>query len=178
MVLYQTVKELKPFQTSKNQKNKEKEKTMRGYLIEMAYDKESVGQLNANDFTDTKDGHKFAEWYENGDDQKCFGIFQVALSKYSVVFGDEDGIRYVSFTDGSKRAIFEDCYKRFLKEVDNMTFEKFSSGGIQACQRLVEDTYGDAVYLSNEGYAITMDEFMRQAEPGERFYIGNILLMH
>lgn len=49
---------------------------------------------------------------------------------------------------------------------------------IRECQRLIEDTYGDAVYLAEDEYAVTMDEFIRMAQPDEKFYIGNVLLMH
>lgn len=150
---------------------------MRGYLIEIAYDPGTVGELNADDFINTRDGHAFAEWYENGDDQECFKIFQNKFTKYGAVFGREEGVRYVSFSAEAKQAVFADRYERFMKETGSMTLEKFSSEKIHECQRLIEDAYDDVVYLTNEKYAVTMDEFVRQAEPGERFYIGNILLM-
>ncbi len=151
---------------------------MRGYLIEMAYDPENVGALNANDFVGTRDGHAFAEWYEDGDDQEYSKVFKDKFSKYGAVFGEKDGIRYVSFTEEAKQAVFAGRYERFMKEVGSMTLEKFVSGEIHECQRLIEDVYDDAVYLADEEYAVTMDEFVRRAEPGEKFYIGNILLMH
>lgn len=151
---------------------------MRGYLIEIAYDPETVGALNANDFVGTRDGRAFAEWYENGDSQEYLKAFQDEFSKYGTVFGEEDGIRYVSFTKEAKQAVFADRYERFMKEIGSMTLEKFASGQIDECERLLKDTYSDAVYLTDEEYAVTMDEFIRMAEPGDRYYIGNILLMH
>lgn len=151
---------------------------MRGTLFEMAYTPKNVGNLNADDFACTKDGHEFAEWYENNDDNTCFEAFKETFSKFGAAFGNEDGTCYISFTAEAKQAVFANRYERFMKEAGSMTPEKFASGGIQECQRLIENTYGDAVYLVDEEYAVTMDEFIRRAEPGERFYIGNILLMY
>lgn len=151
---------------------------MRGYLIEIAYEPEIVGTLNADDFVGTRDGHAFAEWYEDRDDQECSRVFQDKFSKYGSVIGEEDGIHYVSFTEEAKQAVFADRYEQFMKKVGGMTLEKFASGQIYECERLIEDTYDDAVYLTNEEYAVPMDKFIRMVEPGERYYIGNILLMH
>lgn len=151
---------------------------MRGYLIEIAYDPEDVGALNADDFIGTRDGQTFAEWYKDGDEQECSRVFQDKFSKYGAIFGEENGICYVSFTEEAKQAVFADRYERFMKEAGSMTLERFASGQIDECERLLKDTYDDAVYLADEGDAVTMDDFIRMAEPGERFYIGNIVLMH
>lgn len=64
---------------------------MRGYLIEIVYDPEDVGALNANDFIGTRDGQTFAEWYEDGDEQECTRVFQDKFTKYGAVFGREEG---------------------------------------------------------------------------------------
>ena len=150
---------------------------MRGYLIEIAYDPEDVGALNATDFIGTRDGQAFAEWYEDRDEQEYSRVFQDKFSKYGAIFGEEKGIHYVSFTEEAKKAVFADRYEQFMKKVGGMTLEKFASEQIDEYERLIEDVYDDAVYLTNEKYAVPMDKFIRMAEPGERYYIGNILLM-
>lgn len=150
---------------------------MRGYLIEIAYDPEDVGALNANDFIGTRDGQTFSEWYEDGDEQECTRVFQDKFTKYGAVFGREEGVRYVSFSAEAKQAVFADRYERFMKKVGGMTLETFASEQIDEYERLIEDIYDDAVYLTNEKYAVSMDKFIRMVEPGERYYIGNILLM-
>lgn len=73
--------------------------------------------------------------------------------------------------------MFADRYERFMKKVGGMTLETFASEQIDEYERLIEDIYDDAVYLTNEKYAVSMDKFIRMVEPGERYYIGNILLM-
>ena len=40
-----------------------------------------------------------------------------------------------------------------------MTLEKFASEQIDEYERLIEDVYDDAVYLTNEKYAVPMDKF-------------------
>jgi hypothetical protein len=89
---------------------------MRGYLIEIAYDPEDVGALNANDFIGTRDGQAFAEWYEDRDEQEYSRVFQDKFSKYGAIFGEEKGIHYVSFTEEAKKAVFADRYEQFMKK--------------------------------------------------------------
>lgn len=159
---------------------------MRGYLIEIACDPKNVGKMNTDDYIVTCEGHAFAEWYEEISEQRYFRMFQEKFSKYGATFGEEDGIHYMYFTKKAKRAMFAKSYEQFMKEVGNMTLDKFASGDIYECESLLRDPYGDvlyltsedAVYLTDEEFAVPIDQFIRMVKPRERYYIGNIFLMH
>ena len=87
-------------------------------------------------------------------------------------------------TDG-KVKYFKTEFKRFsesVKKAADVNLEEFASGA--KCEDLVfniKSSYCDKFgwYVSSEEFGtIPMDEFIRSAEPGKRYYIGGVLDYH
>jgi len=152
---------------------------MRGFLFEIAESKENTGNLTADDFACTRDGGSFAEWYEDLNREGALNNMNELPADYGIESSrEEDGTLYFVFGPETKEKIFTKRFEDCKKEAMAMTLEKFASENVYRLQLSIEDGYDDAVYLAEEEYAVTMDKFIRMADPGRKYYIGNIIGMH
>ncbi len=141
---------------------------MRGFLFEITENKENIGNLTADDFSCTRDGSSFAEWYEDLDKEELLGTAYEPSADYGIESGrDEDGSLYFVFGPDTKEKFFTKRFERFKEEVVHMTLEKFASENVYELQLSIEDGYDDAVYLADEEYAVTMDNVKVITNPSQ-----------
>ena len=108
------------------------------------------------------------------------GNLRESLEKSGAAAFDDDG-SFLILPSG-KEAWFRERYKEFnevARQAVTVSLEEFVRGG--HCASLIEmfkiyycDEYG-AYVSSDEFSTMPLDEFIRDCEPGERYYIGGIL---
>lgn len=145
----------------------------RGYLYELATEKDNLGNVTESDFYD-KCG-VYADYFEN------LAFYQTATDELlkclqsrgiDVNFEDKSFI----LTQETQLNYFKSNYQLFMKMAKDLTLEQFADPGkAYELSRFITDTYSDAVYI-NAFY--DFDDFMRDAELDTRYYIGNVILMH
>lgn len=157
----------------------------RGYVYEIRSDLNDcpVGQLEEGDLYENA-GHAFDYILElNEEYQESHRDHIIAtLKKAGCKTGTDtdDNVSYIIVTESAKKNYFQDKFKKLQEYVKNLTLGEFSSGdggAVYNIGHLVDDIYGDAVYLDGSYYD-SFDYFIRNAEPGEKYYFGNVLQIH
>ena len=146
----------------------------RGTIFEVAKEAENLGNMDESQFY----GSSYAECFKNEKDSASLEYLFDNFRNAGFEAGfDEEG-QYVIFSECGKMNYFAHRYERFktlLKEVD---LRRFSIG--YAWTRDVIDTitdkWSDAVLF--EGVLYAMDEFVRAADIGEKYYFGNTVIAH
>ena len=104
--------------------------------------------------------------------------------------GEEFGVSYDAqagtLTIADKRAYFREKYDRFMhiaEKVGQISFGNFctSDALTETYMSLLRDSFDNerGLYVDSDEFGlITFDNFMRCAEPGVPYYIGNVLDYH
>lgn len=157
---------------------------MRGILIEIATIPDKLGNLTADQFAKTNDGASFANWYDDATSTNAFVKFISDMELYGVKHEVEYSnavtgeYHCLIFDTEAKEKYFKHRYKTLKKEIKSFSLQAFASNEVGFLQKLIEDDSSDAVYLTEEDHAINLDTFIRHAEPEQKYYIGNIVMMH
>lgn len=93
--------------------------------------------------------------------------------------GVEDDIPYVVFSEQSKMKYFQDRFFKLQDYVKNLSLKEFSNGDEARynIRLLTDNVYSDAIYL-NGTYYDSFDYFIRNAEAGKKYFLGNVVLLH
>lgn len=153
---------------------------MRGFLFELSEAPDNLGDMDADSFINTNDGGSFAEWYE---DTKLESVDSSVIEELKHVnmyhsSDEKNSSPYLLIDDSVRKKYFAKRFLDFHKQSINVSMNDFISGSINEIQRIIEDNYGDAVYLTESQYALSFDRFVREAEDNRKYYIGNVILMH
>lgn len=152
----------------------------RGYLYEIVKDPEHLFCMDANEAALRYAENEF-EWSEDLDpDEPRKDLLEVLEHFGAKISIDEEGRKQFQISDRVKRKYFHDRFYKMKQMVEKMTLETFSSDGISDLQEILEESYGNAVYLGNYEYDnfLYFDRFIREAETDVWYYIGSIILMH
>lgn len=157
----------------------------RGYIYEVCTKIDNIGFMDESDFYELC-GHE-ADYFsdlEITQEESERNDFLEDLKKHGVQYGTEEAdlriegpeeIPWVIFSQEAKESYFKDRFERMKKLAAEITLEQFATDAYNL-KRLISDDYGAAVYLNSSFY--TLDYFIREAEPGKKYYIGNVVLMH
>lgn len=106
-----------------------------------------------------------------GDDHRCAPYFSVENA--------DDGVPFsVTFAEAYRDAYFKKQYNRFKELLDHLTQESYFKAFVgheikyrlDEISKLVEDEYGDYVYMDEE--YTTLDAFLRYAQSDVPYYLG------
>ena len=150
---------------------------MRGYLFEISQSPNHIGDLTADMFSETKDGSCYADAYQDAKPSTVLKKYLTIAQKHNITYGFNRDVPYVILDPVSKKSLFLEKFQMFRKIAKTLTLDVFASDEMSSLQNLIENTYGDAVYLVDDGYAVSADEFIRRAVPGIPYFIGNVLMM-
>lgn len=146
----------------------------RGTFFEVAKEAENLGNMDESQFY----GSSYAEWFENEEDpaslEYLFGYFRsVGFETWS----DEKG-QYVIFSECGKMNYFAHKYEHFKKLLEEADLRRFSTDYCWMHDLIdsITDKWSDAVLF--EGTLYDMDEFVRVADIGEKYYFGNTVIAH
>lgn len=154
----------------------------RGYCYEVSSNIEDfpVGDLREDDLYEYA-GHNFDYSSDIGEEEQrtlrsdLIGVF----NKIGCLLGVEDDIPYVVFSEQPKWKYFQDRFFKLQEYVKNLSLEEFSNGDeakYNICL-LTDNVYSDAIYL-NGTYYDSFDYFIRNAEAGKKYFLGNVVLLH
>ena len=152
---------------------------MRGFLLEVATKKQNLYEMDADTFAGTRDGASFAEWYADMKEPLSREHIQKALEMNGCICRTQkDGTIQFSISEDAKERYFNERYQKFLEAAKKMSLKDFASGKLDQIRDIMEDSYSNAVYLAEEQYAITFDQFFRMAQEDTNYFIGNLIAMH
>lgn len=153
----------------------------RGYIFEIV-DDENKGLLKTMDESDFYDmsGRKFGYVEDVPEDERINLIHDLLdrlIDTYGFIAGeDNSGTPLLIASHKAKQNYFSEALKEVKKIVTSMSIEHFSSN-VDVLQYLIEDTDGDAVFYNGCFYR-SFDYFVRKMVPNQKYYIGNVVLMH
>lgn len=153
----------------------------RGYIFEIV-DDENKGLLKTMDESDFYDmsGREFGYVEDVPEDERIsliHGLLDRLIDTYGFIAGeDNSGTPLLIASHKAKQNYFAEALKEVKKIVTSMSIELFSSN-VDVLQYLIEDTDGDAVFYNGCFYR-SFDYFVRKMVPNQKYYIGNVVLMH
>ena len=142
--------------------------------------KEPIKEEDYIDMDDMPDSfyEKIADYVWSSSRESDIDWLKEKLTEVAEFSGDH-------FTIINKKKYFEDKYVRFInkaKELENISLEDFIEGKagyiIYFLEAEEDDKWGFYVYQSPGNYYETLDLFMRCAQEGKIYYIGNTLDYH
>ena len=110
-----------------------------------------------------------ADYVEDSQNQDCLLNL---LSK----LGAKTGENFFILTDDVKYQYFASRLDKIKEIVSNLTLEEFASSDMYTLKYLIENDYGDLVY-ENENL-ISLDQWIREADTGVKYFVGNTVYMH
>lgn len=137
----------------------------RGTIFEIS--KRKTGMINEENFYDIVP--IMADYVEDSQNQDCLLNL---LSK----LGAKTGENFFILTDDVKYQYFASRLDKIKEIVSNLTLEEFASSDMYTLKYLIENDYGDLVY-ENENL-ISLDQWIREADTGVKYFVGNTVYMH
>ena len=88
----------------------------------------------------------------------------------------DEMIPYVVFNENGKMKWFSENYDNFKKMAAETDLHAFATRSTAELRFTIFDEWADSVYMDDELHY--MDEFIRTADVGEKYYFGNVVLAH
>lgn len=151
----------------------------RGYIYEISKDKESLRNIQAEDFYDDVKSLSIDFVSDEIDVEQRIEDFLNHLADYRFEVDYEEKSFFVKRDD--KIRYYSDRYKQLKSDAEKMTLEAFATSDLFTFRNLVMDEYGDVVCESTESEdseLIDWDSWLRAAEENVKYFIGGVVLMH
>lgn len=147
---------------------------MRGTIYEISKASENLGLMDESDFYEMI-GVEF-DYVKN--EEKTEGASAAeTFFKWLRSFGTPISGNSFVLTETVKEKIFSENYSKFKKLADSMTLREFATSNLYTLRSHIEDPYGDAVHTEEDSF-LPLERWIREAETGVRYYVGNCVIMH
>ena len=147
---------------------------MRGIIYEIKKKTEHLGVMDESDFYEMN-GVEF-DYVKN--EEKTEGTSEAGtFLNWLRSFGAPVSGNSFSLTETVKEKIFSENYSKFKKLAEKMTLREFSTSNLYTLRSCIEDPYGDAVHTEEDCF-LPLERWIREAETGVRYYVGNCVIMH
>ena len=156
----------------------------RGYCYEICSDKEDIWSLSETDLYKYA-GHEF-DYVSNlaSEDsiEETTGFAEMlkncGAEVIDVTNDNRDNAYRVVFAKDTKLRYFSQRFTSLKKLAAEITAEQFFEDSMELynLRKAITEPYGDMVYLDSSLY--DLDWFIRNAEVGKEYYIGNAVLIH
>lgn len=146
----------------------------RGTIFEVAKEAADLGNMDESQFY----GSSYAEWFKNEKDHASLEYLFDNFRNAGFETGfDEEG-QYVIFSECGKMNYFAHRYEHFKKLLKEADLRHFSTDYCWTHDLIdsITNKWSDAVLF--EGVLYAMDEFVRTADIGEKYYFGNAVIAH
>ena len=147
---------------------------MRGTIYEISKAPENLGLMDESDFYEMN-GVEF-DYVKNEEKTEGASAAETFL-KWLRSFGTPISGNSFILTETVKEKIFSENYSKFKKLADSMTLREFSTSNLYTLRSHIEDPYGDAVHTEEDSF-LPLERWIREAETGVRYYVGNCVIMH
>lgn len=91
--------------------------------------------------------------------------------------GAEVGKDYFILTDKVKENIFSTRFKKLKETINEMKLHDFATMDSGSLKALIDDPYDNAIYEEKNSFN-SIDRWIRIAETGVKYYVGNVVGMH
>lgn len=156
---------------------------MRGYVYEFSDCLDDINSMDESDFEPLA-GHE-AGWFENATnpisvstciDHMLYYLLGSRMDELMTIpMPDGDGVRAFVMTDDIKRDYFKTRYEEMKRLVSKITLDEFALDDPYTLRFTIANTYGNAAYYN--GIFYPLDSFVRNAQSGKTYYVGNTLVM-
>lgn len=150
----------------------------RGKFFEMNENLFNLGALDP-DALPANEGSWFEELKGGAREESLealFKLFKAVGFEVGVVEHMDEMIPYVVFNENGKMKWFSENYDNFKKMAAETDLHAFATRSTAELRFTICDEWADAVYMDDELHY--MDEFIRTADVGEKYYFGNVVLAH
>lgn len=145
----------------------------RGNIYEVSKKESCVGSMDESLFYGMLDELK-VDFVSNGVFSENQFFLQTMKDAGAEVGKDEK--EYFILTDEVKRNYFKDRFEKLKTCLSALSLDTFSLTGMYEISDLIENRYGDCI--SMDGDTKTVDAWLREAETGVKYYVGNVVNMH
>ena len=159
----------------------------RGYVFEIAKNADDL--FNLDQWTINEDasayGVDYASEIYTAAERRMEFADRFSGSHVENVCVDGETIPIIKLTNEIKEKFFHSRFERFKEATANMTLEQFSTDyqahadddpDVLDLRLLIRNTCGDMVYF--DGLVKPLDDFIREADPDTKYYVGNVVLIH
>ena len=150
----------------------------RGYCYEITTDKDNILFMGESDLYEYAQ-HEFDYASDLGKTESMETARDFAArisSDVEELEGENGRFLAVRITNEDKLRYFGNRLERARELINSITPEEFATSDCYELRSLIQDDYGDMVYLNSSLY--TLDAFVREADPDKTYYIGNACLIH
>lgn len=146
----------------------------RGTFFEVAKEAENLGNMDESQFY----GSSYAEWFKNEKDPTSLEYLFDNFRNAGFETGFDEEEQYVIFSECGKMNYFAHRYEHFKKLLKEADLRHFSTDYCWTHDLIdsITNKWSDAVFF--EGILYDMDEFVRAADIGEKYYFGNMVIAH
>ena len=141
---------------------------------------QEVDYIEESDYWDHWFTREWADYVSDDCDRNDdIGWLESCYGKKGIEFGTDDNGEYIIIK--SKQEYFADKFKQYAEVLDKLkqyTLDDFVNGfhEMWSLKNLYEDKYG--FYADADGELMTFDNFIRECETEEKYYIGGTLDYH
>lgn len=152
----------------------------RVFIYEICSDITNIGNMTENYFNDML-GYGSNNFLSIGqpEERAIRNGFIEVLKKHGAQYGTgkagAEEIPWVIFSQETKGNYFRERFEKMKQLAGGMTLDQFSESKeeVKHLKLIIDDEFGDAVYFNSSFY--TLDDFIRDVEPGMKYFIGNVL---
>lgn len=157
----------------------------RGYIFEISDNPDRIGNLTEDNMSEclSELGLDYVIQLNGAELKQVTMELTENLAAQGAKTGCDEGLFYAVLSDDFKSAYFRSRFEKFKKAACDMTLEQFSGVDREGSWNLLPELkylicndYSDMVYCDWDCAAF--DTFVRNAVPGEKYYFGNVLLLH
>ena len=117
------------------------------------------------------------DYFLEENDTEAVASLMDCLKAYGATIGEENGVSWFVVNEQVKRNYFFKQYEEFLHKARTLTIDEFALSDTYELMKLIDDPFSDGVYESGYGFR-TLDNFIRNAEIGKKYFIKNAYYMH
>lgn len=146
----------------------------RGNIYEVSKMEHGVGSMDESSFYGMLDELNI-DFVSNGDPGENRFFLQTMRDAAAGVGKDEK--EYFILTDEAKRNYFKNRFEKLKTFLSDLTLDTFALTGMYEISNLIEIRDGDCISMDGDRPK-TVDAWLREAETGVKYYVGNVVIMH
>ena len=151
----------------------------RGFMYGIAETKEGALAVSSSDLWD-RAGYDF-DWIEDNNDVESIRCLMRKLKKLGATIGRRykkgcDPIFWFTLPEGFKQKYFKPQFEKFKEAANKLTLDEYAAADPYEVRWLLNDSYSDAVYDGDEFKSL--DDFVRYAVTGQRYWVTKSYYMH
>jgi len=157
-------------------------------IIGITTDPDEIYSLTESDLDEDNHARYYYDYWRTIDVEPAdlvmdIGTMLMSIPEHPVETGKDDNGWYFSLDQETIDAYFHGMwttFKKYLADLNNVTeadMKRYYLSGLAGMKSTFSDEYDSVFYSADEGWQ-TIQDFMRAAEPGKKYYVCGALDAH